>query len=451
MAIWLIAQNHVAMTSNSPSAPTALILTALPVEMTAVLAHLSADRSMQMMGQVLCEIGNFTTSDDRSWRVVACELGPGNVDTAGAVVAVTSRLQPDVLMFVGLAGALKDCLKIGDVVAGSEVAWTERGKWSESGYLPRIRTVSLSALLVQLARKIARDGNWTDRLAVARPDARAIVGQIASGEKVIADEEYRAWLRTAFSDALAIENEGFALARAAEAHADVQRYVVRGISDKADGGKTDSDHVGAAQAAAAFAFELLDTYRRPQASEPGERASEHFASGGGQPASMISQNRDPSDAGPAAKPADRTGHAFISYVSADSPLVDGLQERLMAAGVHVWRDTSDLSPGQDRRTAIRRAITNGAFVFLACFSRQGLTQATTHQNEELTLAIDQMRIRRPDRPWLIPVRFDDCTIPDLDVGGGRTLASIQRADLFGQGYEQNLAGLIAAIQQIVGL
>lgn len=123
----------------------------------------------------------------------------------------------------------------------------------------------------------------------------------------------------------------------------------------------------------------------------------------------------------------------------------------MAAGVHVWRDTSDLSPGQDRRTAIRRAITNGAFVFLACFSRQGLTQATTHQNEELTLAIDQMRIRRPDRPWLIPVRFDDCTIPDLDVGGGRTLASIQRADLFGQGYEQNLAGLIAAIQQIVGL
>lgn len=434
------------MTSNSPSVPTALILTALPVEMTAVLAHLGADRSMRMMGQVLCEIGSFTTSDDRSWRVVACELGPGNVDTAGAVVAVTSRLLPDVLMFVGLAGALKDYLKIGDVVAGSEVAWTERGKWSESGYLPRIRTVSLSAPLVQFARKIARDGNWTDRLAVARPGARAVVGQIASGEKVIADEEYRTWLRTAFSDALAIENEGFALARAAEAHADVQRYVVRGISDRADGGKTDSDHDGAAQAAAAFAFELLDTYLRARDAEP-----EHVASGGGQSARTISQNRDPGDAGPAARSADRAGHAFISYASADSPLVDGLQERLKAAGVHVWRDTSDLSPGQDRRTAIRRAITSDAFVFLACFSLQGLTQATTRQNEELTLAIDQMRVRRPDQPWLIPVRFDDCAIPDLDVGGGRTLASIQRADLFGQRYEQNLAGLIAAIQRIIDL
>lgn len=51
--------------------------------------------------------------------------------------------------------------------------------------------------------------------------------------------------------------------------------------------------------------------------------------------------------------------------------------------------------------------------------------------KELSLAIDQLRLRRPDDPWLIPVRFDDCNIPDLELGVGRTLASIQRADLFG--------------------
>ncbi len=270
VAVWLGGLKNVAVTSDVLRARTAVILTALPVEMTAVLARLNADRSVEMIGQILCETGYFMASGGGSWRIVACEIGPGSVDTAGAVVAVTSRVKPDILMFVGIAGALKDDLRIGDVVAASEIAWTERGKWSQGGYLPRIRTISLSASLVQLARKIARDGNWINRLAASRPDARAIVGQIASGEKVSADEHYRAWLQAAFSDALAIENEGFALARAAEVHADAQRLVVRGISDSADGSKTDDGHASAADAAAAFAFELLDACGQAAAG-PGRR------------------------------------------------------------------------------------------------------------------------------------------------------------------------------------
>lgn len=47
------------------------------------------------------------------------------------------------------------------------------------------------------------------------------------------------------------------------------------------------------------------------------------------------------------------------------------------------------------------------------------------------MAIEQLRQRSPRLPWLIPVRFDDCAIPDRDIGSGRTLSSIQRADLFG--------------------
>lgn len=187
MVIRLWVQNHVIVTVNDPRAPTVLMLTALPVEMTAALAHLSTGRSVQMSGQILCEIGDFTASDGTVWRVVAAEIGPGTVDTASAVVAVTCRLRPDLVMFVGIAGALKDDLHIGDVVAGSEMAWTERGKWTLGVYLPRVRTVSLSAPLVQLARKIARDGSWRRRLAIPLPDARAVIGQIASGEKVVAD------------------------------------------------------------------------------------------------------------------------------------------------------------------------------------------------------------------------------------------------------------------------
>jgi hypothetical protein len=53
-------------------------------------------------------------------------------------------------------------------------------------------------------------------------------------------------------------------------------------------------------------------------------------------------------------------------------------------------------------------------------------------------------------PWLIPVRFDDCDIPDLDLGGGRTLASIQRADLFGDSRDAGVARLVVTVLRVLG-
>lgn len=144
------------------------------------------------------------------------------------------------------------------------------------------------------------------------------------------------------------------------------------------------------------------------------------------------------------------GHVFISYVREDAQPVDRLQVILEAAGVQVWRDTEALWPGEDWRSVIRRAITDDALVFLACFSKNSVSRARTYQNEELTLAIDQLRLRRPEEPWLMPVRFDDCEIPDRDLGGGRTLASIQVADLFGESSEAAASRLVASVLRILG-
>ena len=143
------------------------------------------------------------------------------------------------------------------------------------------------------------------------------------------------------------------------------------------------------------------------------------------------------------------GHAFISYVHEDSGEVDALQRTLEAAGVRVWRDTSDLWPGEDWRAKIKRAITDNALVFIACFSQTSLAREKSYQNEELTLAIEQLRMRSPDLPWLIPVRFDECEVPDRDIGGGRTLTSIQRADLFGDRSDEGAARLVAAVLRIL--
>jgi hypothetical protein len=144
------------------------------------------------------------------------------------------------------------------------------------------------------------------------------------------------------------------------------------------------------------------------------------------------------------------GHAFISYVREDSDDVAWLQWTLESAGVRVWLDTAELWPGEDWRTKIRQAITADALVFIACFSRNSLARDVSYQNEELVLAIEQLRLRRPDQPWFIPVRFDDCAIPELDIGGGRTLGSIQRADLYGDRREEHATRLVEIVVRLLG-
>ena len=144
------------------------------------------------------------------------------------------------------------------------------------------------------------------------------------------------------------------------------------------------------------------------------------------------------------------GHAFLSYVREDSALVDQLEQVLRDAGIPVWRDRSALWPGEDWREKIREAITDDALVFIACFSTNSLARARSYQNEELVLAVEQLRLRRPEQPWLIPVRLDDCELPDLEVGGGRRLSSHQWVDVFGDGFNEGAARLVAAIRRILG-
>src|SRR5215831_12627275 len=117
---------------------------------------------------------------------------------------------------------------------------------------------------------------------------------------------------------------------------------------------------------------------------------------------------------------------------------------LERAGVRVWRDTDALWPGQDWRAKIREAITEDALVFIACFSSRGVARKKSYQNEERQLAIEQLRLRQPDDPWLIPVRLDECNVPDLEVGADRTLASLHRVDFFGAGRDAAAGRLVTA-------
>ena len=75
-------------------------------------------------------------------------------------------------------------------------------------------------------------------------------------------------------------------------------------------------------------------------------------------------------------------HVFISYVREDTKRLDRLPRLLETKGNTVWRDTSDLWPGQDWKIEIRRAIERGV-AFIACFSEYTERRSISYQNEEL--------------------------------------------------------------------
>ena len=109
-----------------------------------------------------------------------------------------------------------------------------------------------------------------------------------------------------------------------------------------------------------------------------------------------------------------TQHVFISYIRKNRNDVDRLEKELTACGVKVWLDRRDLGPGARWKQEIRKAIRDGAF-FIACFSKEYHERAKTYMNAELRIAIEQISQLHINQRWFIPIKLDDCEIPDMDI------------------------------------
>ncbi len=234
-----------------------IILTALTVESAEVRKYGLNPSELRRLTGIQYDTFDYLPHKGDAVRVALAELGPGNVSTAAEVGRLAETHPDAVLLFVGIAGALKD-LEIGDVVAATEIIYTERAKVDGGEWFFRSKMSPCTPEVVALARKIARDGVAAHpRLkSISEPPKRIVVGQIASGEELLKDEKYRDEISLIVSDALAIENEGygFALAATGRMHA----IVIRGISDNANKDKKDDQQKRAAAAAAAFAWSLVD-------------------------------------------------------------------------------------------------------------------------------------------------------------------------------------------------
>ena len=136
-------------------------------------------------------------------------------------------------------------------------------------------------------------------------------------------------------------------------------------------------------------------------------------------------------------------HVFVSYVREDAVMVERLAAELKDRGVNVWLDRNRLSPGDRWQLAIRDAIEQGAF-FIACFSEHSASRGRSYMNEELVIAIEELRKRPSERVWFIPVLLSPGALPSRAIGAGETLHDIQCLELYDR-WEEGVSSLLAVI------
>jgi nucleoside phosphorylase len=253
--------------------PTALVLTALPLEYAAVRAHVEEREERVHRDGTRVEIGRLP---DASWLVALAELGMGAERAGVLTTQLIHWLRPEAVLFVGVAGSLKDDVGIGDVVVGTKVYEIYGGKQTPDGFLVRPEALPGSHALEQAARSAVRD----------MPDVRAHFMPIATGDVVLADAESEVarFIRRNYNDAGAIEMEGSGVLQAAHLSGQLNALVIRGISDRADAKKHKADTSGsqqrAAEQAAAVTVAVLHKHRPREGSSDSEEEPQGATYGG---------------------------------------------------------------------------------------------------------------------------------------------------------------------------
>ncbi len=240
----------------------AVVFTAIGVEYRAFREHLDATQRREEHGG-LYEVG-LLAGPDGPWQVALAETGPGSIAAALRLERAVRVFDPEIAIFLGVAGGRKD-VKRGDVVVADKIYDYESGKSTRDGFEPRLRTHQPADRLLQWARSVANEGRWQRRIRPAspQPPPACYVKPIVTGAKVIAHDqsETARQIGRFAGDAVAVDMEGHGFLEAAYMNPRVDALVIRGISDLLTGkDKRSDDHWQpvASRNAAAFAVEFLN-------------------------------------------------------------------------------------------------------------------------------------------------------------------------------------------------
>ncbi|HEX6341457.1 5'-methylthioadenosine/S-adenosylhomocysteine nucleosidase, partial [Umezawaea sp.] len=220
-----------------------VILTALESEYAAVLSHLAEVEVHRHKAGTLFDVGVLKAAPDR--RIAVAATGMGNLTAAALTERAIVEFQPSAMLFVGVAGALRDWLELGDVVVATKVYAYHGGRSEDGGFRQRPRSWEISHKIEQAARRVHRARDWyPSDGGGAVPEVH--FHPVAAGDVVLDSRtsEQARHLNQNYNDAIAVEMESAGFALAGHLNDGVPMATVRAISDHAGGTKDNTDGEG---------------------------------------------------------------------------------------------------------------------------------------------------------------------------------------------------------------
>ena len=206
-----------------------VILGALEEEISAFICKLSGFHTSEWKGRTLYE---GLISDE---KCVVTWTGVGKVYAAMTVQHMIDTYSPDLLFFIGIAGAVTEDLKIGDMVVAEDCVFYDMDI-TEYGFAPgelpsphnreSVRFFPMTKSLVEKARRFNNEGFAT------------VIGRICTGDSYITEKLKIENRRTADFicdlECCAVEMEGASAAQVCNEN-NIPFLLVRIISDTPDG------------------------------------------------------------------------------------------------------------------------------------------------------------------------------------------------------------------------
>jgi nucleoside phosphorylase len=239
-----------------------VLLTALPLERDALLKYIGPVQESKAKGREYHrgKVGPYDV-------VVCCALGMGNVRSGIVATEAIGIWNPAQIILTGYAGGVKKKNEryLGDVLVPEQVVDYEMGKAKPEGLERRYQAYRPARALVDAAKTLPPN-SWAMSVKAPRPDEttgrvvpNALVGTVASGQKVITAPDVIQDLQSDWAELIGVEMEGVGVALAAYQSESAPGFLlVKGISDWADPAKEDGWQLYAAEAAAAFTVALLN-------------------------------------------------------------------------------------------------------------------------------------------------------------------------------------------------
>ncbi|MFK5880753.1 MAG: 5'-methylthioadenosine/adenosylhomocysteine nucleosidase [Sulfurospirillum sp.] len=195
------------------------ILGAMPEEVEPLLDYFESYKTVEYAKN------KFYTLTYKGCEIVIAYSKIGKVNATITATTMIEKFGCEKLLFSGVAGAVSDELKIGDLVVATKLAQHDldiSAFGHPFGYVPEGSVYEKTdKLLIEIAKEVAFEKNLPLKETV-----------IATGDQFVCDPDRKKWIEKTFG-AGALEMEGAAVALVCNA-LDVPSFILRSISDAAD-------------------------------------------------------------------------------------------------------------------------------------------------------------------------------------------------------------------------